>query len=76
VLGGKIKIPTLEGEIEEKIEEGTNPGTIIRLKNMGLPEFGGGKRGDLYVKINIKINKPTRKEKKILQQLVQELNLE
>ncbi|PNR94565.1 molecular chaperone DnaJ [Petrotoga sp. 9PWA.NaAc.5.4] len=76
VLGGKIKIPTLEGEIEEKIDEGTNPGTIIRLKNMGLPEFGGGKRGDLYVKINIKINKPTRKEKKILQQLVEESNLE
>ncbi|KUK15339.1 MAG: Chaperone protein DnaJ, partial [Petrotoga mobilis] len=52
------------------------PGTILRFKNMGLPEFGGGKRGDLYVKINVKINKPSRKEKKILSQLLEETNVE
>ena len=76
VLGGKIKIPTLEGVIEEEIKEGTNPGTVIRIKNLGLPEFGGGRRGDLYVKINVEIKKPSRKEKKILQQLAEEMNVE
>ncbi len=34
VLGGKIKIPTLEGVIEEEIKEGTNPGTVIRIKKI------------------------------------------
>jgi len=76
VLGGTVKIPTLEGDIEEELPEGTNPGTILRFRNMGLPEFGGGKRGDLYVKINVKINKPSRKEKKILSQLLEETNVE
>lgn len=76
VLGGPIKIPTLEGYIEEEIPEGTNPGTVLRFRNIALPEFGGGKRGDLYVRINVTINKPSRKEKKILKQLLEETHVD
>ncbi|UYP01081.1 molecular chaperone DnaJ [Oceanotoga sp. DSM 15011] len=68
-LGGTIKIPTLEGDITEKISEGTNPGTIIRLKNLGLPNFTGKKRGDIYVKLNVEINKPSMREKKYLKEI-------
>jgi len=75
-LGGKIKVPTLEGDVVEKINEGTNPGTIIRLKNQGLPTFNGRRRGDIYVKINVKINKPSLREKKILKELAKVKKIE
>ncbi|MGM0640781.1 MAG: molecular chaperone DnaJ [Thermotogota bacterium] len=68
-LGTEVKIPTLEGEIVEKIPEGTNPGTVIRLKNLGMPNFSGKKRGDIYVKIKVKIDKPGLREKKHLKDL-------
>lgn len=68
-LGAEVEIPTLEGYIVEKIPEGTNPGTVIRLKNLGLPNFSGKKRGDIYVKVNVKIDKPGLREKKYLKEL-------
>lgn len=75
-LGGKVKIPTLEGDITENIPEGTNPGSIIRLKNLGLPSFNGRKRGDIYVKINVEIPKPSMKEKKYLKEIAKAKNID
>jgi molecular chaperone DnaJ len=74
-LGGKIIIPTLEGDLTEKIPEGTNPGTVLRIKNYGLPNYTGRKRGDLYVKINVEIPKPNSKEKKYLKEIAKEKKL-
>jgi molecular chaperone DnaJ len=74
-LGTEVKIPTLEGYIVKKIPEGTNPGTVIRLKNLGLPNFSGKKRGDIYVKVNVKIDKPGLIEKKHLKDLAKLKNI-
>lgn len=56
VLGGKIKIPTIEGEVWHEVPEGMQVGGRIRLLNKGLirPKKMGG-RGDQYVTLNIRI---------------------
>ena len=74
VFGTKIDIPTLVGEVEVKIPAGTQPGTVMRLGNEGLPGFRSGRRGDIYLTIQVVIpKKPSKEEKKIFKQL-QELH--
>ena len=41
-------IPTLDGPATVKVAPGTQPETMLRLRGKGLPQFGGGSRGDLY----------------------------
>ncbi len=70
VLGAKVDIPTLVGAVRMKIPPGTQPGTTMRIPNEGLPNLRTGRRGDIYVKIQVEIpRKPSREEKKIYEQL-------
>lgn len=55
VLGADIEVPTLEGRVPAKVEPGAQPDTILRLRGRGLPQFGGGARGDLYVRVHVHI---------------------
>ncbi len=74
VFGTKVDVPTLVGEVEVKIPAGTQPGTTMRLPNEGLPGFRSGRRGDIYLNIQVQIPKnPSKEEKKIFKQL-QELH--
>ena len=58
-LGGTIKIPVLGegGEKELKIPGGTQPDEILSLPGEGMPTLRRNKRGDLFVKIAVKIPK-------------------
>ena len=68
-LGAEIMIPTMAGEEELVIPEGTQPGTLFRRKGKGLPDPHGGK-GDLYVNIRVVIpSKLTKEQKSLLEQL-------
>jgi len=62
VLGDSVEIPTLEGKVKVKIEPGTQPGKILRLKGKGIPDVNGYGRGDLLVKVNVWIPKNLSKE--------------
>ena len=69
-LGTKIFVPTLEGEEKLTVPEGTQTGTVVRLKGMGLSNPNGGAKGDLYV--NLRVVTPaklTREQRKLLEQL-------
>ncbi len=57
ILGTSVEIPTLEGKARIKIEPGTQPGKILRLKGKGLPDVNGYSRGDLLVTLNVWIPK-------------------
>ena len=52
-LGGAIRVPTLDGDVELKVPAGTQSDTLMRLRGKGLPELHGGAHGHLYVKVHI-----------------------
>jgi molecular chaperone DnaJ len=52
-LGSDITVPTLEGQENLHIAEGTQTGTVFRMKGKGMPVLGGRGRGDLFVAVNL-----------------------
>ncbi len=73
VLGGTIKVPTIDDEVKIKVREGTSSGTMIRLKGQGAPNPHHKQKGDEYVKINILVpEKLTRTQKRIIDDLKEE----
>ncbi len=68
-LGAEIGIPTLQGKEKLKIPEGTQTGTVFRLKGRGVVSLGGRGQGDQLVAITVvtptKLNK---QQKQLLQQ--------
>ena len=65
-LGAAVEIPTVESKVKIKIEPGTQPGKILRLRNKGIPDVNGYSRGDLLVSINVWIPKNLTKEEQKL----------
>lgn len=55
VLGGSVRIPTLDNEVQIRLASGTQPGRKFRVKEQGLPELEGYRKGDIYVEIKPKI---------------------
>jgi molecular chaperone DnaJ len=55
VLGARIDIPTLDGRVSVQVPAGTQPDSMLRLRGKGLPRFGGGGRGDLYVRLQVHV---------------------
>jgi len=51
VLGGKVRVPTLDGAVELAIPAGTNSGRTFRLKGKGLKAKGGA--GDLLATVRV-----------------------
>ena len=69
VLGAEIEVPTLEGKVRLKIPPGTQGGQKFRLREHGLPT-ASGKRGDLYVVVQINIPKKiTERERELWREL-------
>lgn len=70
VFGDSVEIQGLDGKIKIKIPERAQPDSIIRVKGKGMPKLRGWGRGDLYVKLKIKVpEKLTREEEKLLKEL-------
>jgi curved DNA-binding protein len=67
LLGATISVPTLDDrQYHLKISPGTKNGTKLRLAGHGLPYMKGGKRGDLYVRIQVQIPRDLSTEQKDL----------
>ncbi|MBN1183054.1 MAG: molecular chaperone DnaJ [Bacteroidales bacterium] len=74
-LGAAVEIPTLEGKVKIKIEAGTQPGKILRLRGKGISDVNGYGKGDLLVSINVWVPKNlSSEEKKTLQKLGESTN--
>ena len=70
VLGTRLKVPTLEGKVDVRVPAGTQPDEVLRLRGKGLPEFGGGGRGDLNIRIQVNIpESPSTEERALYEQL-------
>jgi molecular chaperone DnaJ len=65
-LGGQIQVPTLDGPVTLKIPAGTPGGKTFRIKGRGAPRKGG--HGDLLATVQVDVPKPSREQKKLLEQ--------
>ncbi len=52
-MGGTVEVPTIDGKAKVKIDQGTQPGKVLRLRNKGLPSINRYGTGDLLVNINV-----------------------
>lgn len=70
-LGGQIKIPTLEKDVKIKIKKGTQTGSILRLKEKGIPYLNSVyDRGDQFVELIVETPKSlSRKQIKLFKEL-------
>jgi molecular chaperone DnaJ len=67
VLGGEVEIPTLEGPENVTISPGTASGSEVRLRGRGFGRLGRGGKGDLVLKVGVRVpDKPSREEKELL----------
>lgn len=65
-LGGELQAPTLQGNKRIVIPEGTQSGTIFRLRGMGVKNVHGRGVGDMHVRVIVEVPRrldATQKEK-------------
>lgn len=63
-LGGTVEVPTIDSKVKVKIEAGTQPGKILRLRGKGLPDINGYGTGDLLVNVSIYVPEALSKDEK------------
>src|SRR5207302_10610390 len=69
-LGSEIQVPTLEGEHTLKIPEGTQSGSVLKLRSKGVPVLNGHGKGDLFVEVRLETpSKLTKRQRELLQEL-------
>jgi molecular chaperone DnaJ len=69
-LGTQLDLLTFDGLETVKVVEGTQNGTQIRLRNLGVPRLQGSGRGDLFVHIDVRVPaKLTREQRKLFESL-------
>lgn len=69
-LGGMMEVPTIEGEVKIRVKPGTQSGTMIRLREKGIPRLHGRGHGDEYIRINVLVpEKLSREQKQIIEEM-------
>lgn len=70
VLGSKVEVPTLYGNVKLTIPEGSQSGDKHRLKGKGVENVQTGRKGDMYVVLNVIIpSKLSKEQRKLFEQL-------
>ncbi len=65
-LGDEVEVPTLDGKVKYKIPEGTQTGTVFRLRGKGIQHLRGNQRGDQLVKVSVEVPKKLSEKQKDL----------
>lgn len=69
-LGDVIEVPTLDGELKVRVKSGTQPNTLIRLRNKGIKDINGYGQGDFYIRLLVQVpTHLTNKQKELLKEL-------
>ena len=70
VLGGEIKVPTVDGEVKIRVRSGTQSGTMVRLRGQGVDHLHGRGSGDEYVRLNILVpDRLSREQRRIVEEI-------
>ncbi|MDO4741713.1 MAG: molecular chaperone DnaJ [Eubacteriales bacterium] len=73
-LGAEIDVPTLDKPVKYTVPEGTQPGTVFRVKGQGIQNLRGNGKGDIFVKVNVDVpRRLSEKQKDLLRQFDAEL---
>jgi molecular chaperone DnaJ len=74
-LGATLEVPTLEeGTTRVQLPEGTQSGTVLRVRGQGVPHLGGRGRGDLHVLVRVVVPKHlTAEQRRLFEQLARTL---
>jgi molecular chaperone DnaJ len=73
-LGGEIEVPTMEGRGRLKVPAGTQPGTVLRIRNKGIPRRTRGGRGDQLVEVKVEVPTVlTERQRELMRELADEL---
>jgi molecular chaperone DnaJ len=75
VLGASLDVPTLDGHATVTIPPGTQPNSVLRLRGKGLPEFGAGHWGDLYLRVEVHIPERLSAEERELYERLRALSV-
>jgi molecular chaperone DnaJ len=63
----------VEGEVKIRVRPGTQSGTMMRLRERGVPHLHGRGKGDEYIRLNVIIpEKPTREQKNLVEEMNEE----
>jgi molecular chaperone DnaJ len=77
VLGDELTVPTIDGNVKYNMPEGTQGGTIFRLKGKGVKKLNRNDHGDHYVRIVVEIpQKLSEKQKTALRAFDESLTLQ
>lgn len=60
LLGGRVRVPTLDGEVDVRVPGGTQHGEEMVLKGRGVKSVYGGDKGDLFVKFSVTLPRYVR----------------
>ncbi len=70
ILGTEVQVPTLKGKAKLRIEEGTQPGKLLRMRGKGIEGLNNSGVGDQFVRVNVYVPKElTAKERKAIESL-------
>ncbi len=73
-LGAELEIPTVDGDVAMTVPAGTQPGQQFRLRGKGVPDVGGGTRGDQLVTVHVVIPHDVNgRQRELFEQLSEEL---
>ena len=73
-LGDEIQVPTLDGKVKYTIPAGTQPGSVFKIRDRGIPSVNGRGRGDQLLRIIVDVPKSlTQRQKELIRELNQEL---
>ena len=76
VLGSEVEVPTLTGKARLKIEPGTQPGKLLRMREKGIQHLNHPGSGDQLVRVNVFVPKKINtKERDLLKELLDMPNI-
>jgi len=76
VLGAEVEVPTLNGKAVLKIDAGTQPGKLLKMRGKGIKHLNSSGAGNQIVKVNVAVpQKISSKEKELLKQLSEMPNI-
>jgi molecular chaperone DnaJ len=70
VLGGEVRVPTLDGNLSLKIPPETQNGKLFRLVGKGMPQLGNANHGNMFAKVNVALpTNLTEEERRLFEKL-------